>query len=87
MPHLVSIRVRQKATINAENQKKEIIDAGNQKGENRRNSCSNDDYLEKHFAEKSRDLKFYDFPAYWKDNDIYESRIRRKIRGQIELQI
>lgn len=30
------------------------------------------DYLKKHFTEQSRDLKFYDFPAYWKDNEIYE---------------
>lgn len=29
--------------------------------------------LEKHFAEKSRDLKFYDFPAYWKDEKIYST--------------
>ncbi|EXX78291.1 hypothetical protein RirG_016300 [Rhizophagus irregularis DAOM 197198w] len=35
-------------------------------------TTSDDDYLGKHFAEQSRDLKFYDFPAYWKDNDIYE---------------
>jgi hypothetical protein len=29
--------------------------------------------LEKHFAEQSRDLKFYDFPAYWKDHEIYKT--------------
>ncbi|PKY54015.1 hypothetical protein RhiirA4_474228 [Rhizophagus irregularis] len=34
---------------------------------------TSDDYLEKHFAERSRDLKFYDFPAHWKDTEIYES--------------
>jgi hypothetical protein len=28
--------------------------------------------LDKHFAEQSRDLKFYNFPAYWKDNEIYK---------------
>ncbi|PKY52161.1 hypothetical protein RhiirA4_469626 [Rhizophagus irregularis] len=36
-------------------------------------STSDDDYLKKHFSERSRDLKFYDFPAYWKDNEIYDS--------------
>lgn len=29
-------------------------------------------YLDKHFAEQSRDLKFYNFSAYWKDNEIYK---------------
>ncbi|PKY49415.1 hypothetical protein RhiirA4_465395 [Rhizophagus irregularis] len=29
--------------------------------------------LENEFAERSRDLKFYDFPAYWKDTEIYDS--------------
>ncbi|PKC66854.1 hypothetical protein RhiirA1_441485 [Rhizophagus irregularis] len=33
---------------------------------------SDDDFLDKHFAARSRDLKFYDFPAYWKDETIYE---------------
>ncbi|GBC31081.2 uncharacterized protein OCT59_016154 [Rhizophagus irregularis] len=36
-------------------------------------TTSDDDYLKKHFSERSRDLKFYDFPAYWKDNEIYDS--------------
>ncbi|PKY60342.1 hypothetical protein RhiirA4_483931, partial [Rhizophagus irregularis] len=36
-------------------------------------TTSDDDFLENHFAEQSRDLKFYDFPAYWKDNEIYEA--------------
>lgn len=28
---------------------------------------SDSNYLEKYFAEKSRDLKFYDFPAFWNE--------------------
>ncbi|PKK72196.1 hypothetical protein RhiirC2_777483 [Rhizophagus irregularis] len=28
------------------------------------------DHLEKHFAEKSRDITFYDVPAYWSDDEI-----------------
>ncbi|EXX72227.1 uncharacterized protein OCT59_012401 [Rhizophagus irregularis] len=28
------------------------------------------DHLEKHFAEKSRDITFYDIPAYWSDDEI-----------------
>ncbi|UZO06237.1 uncharacterized protein OCT59_026567 [Rhizophagus irregularis] len=36
-------------------------------------TTSDDDYRKKHFSERSRDLKFYDFPAYWKDNEIYDS--------------
>ncbi|PKK67742.1 hypothetical protein RhiirC2_713891 [Rhizophagus irregularis] len=28
------------------------------------------DYLEKHFAKKSRDITFYDIPAYWSDEEI-----------------
>jgi hypothetical protein len=36
-------------------------------------TTSDDDYLNKHFAERSRDLRFYDFPAYWKDEEIYDS--------------
>ncbi|PKC64407.1 hypothetical protein RhiirA1_462456 [Rhizophagus irregularis] len=36
-------------------------------------TTSNDDFLTKHFAERLHDLKFYDFPAYWKDNEIYDS--------------
>ncbi|PKY30011.1 hypothetical protein RhiirB3_446895 [Rhizophagus irregularis] len=28
------------------------------------------DYLEKHFADKSRDITFYDIPAYWSDEEI-----------------
>ncbi|PKB97460.1 hypothetical protein RhiirA5_433118 [Rhizophagus irregularis] len=36
-------------------------------------TTSDNDYLKKHFSERSRDLKFYDFPAYWKDNEIYDS--------------
>ncbi|PKY35618.1 hypothetical protein RhiirB3_503735 [Rhizophagus irregularis] len=34
---------------------------------------SDDNYLEKYFAAQSHDLKFYDFPAYWKD-ELYTSR-------------
>ncbi|PKY57024.1 hypothetical protein RhiirA4_477781 [Rhizophagus irregularis] len=30
------------------------------------------DRLEKHFAEKSRDITFYDIPAYWSDTEIFE---------------
>ncbi|PKY33141.1 hypothetical protein RhiirB3_451828 [Rhizophagus irregularis] len=30
----------------------------------------NIDYLEKHFAEKSHDITFYDVPAYWSDEEI-----------------
>ncbi|PKY59496.1 hypothetical protein RhiirA4_482285 [Rhizophagus irregularis] len=30
---------------------------------------SDDDYLNKHFADRSRDLRFYNFPAYWKDEE------------------
>uniref|UniRef100_U9THS8 Uncharacterized protein n=1 Tax=Rhizophagus irregularis (strain DAOM 181602 / DAOM 197198 / MUCL 43194) TaxID=747089 RepID=U9THS8_RHIID len=28
------------------------------------------DYLEKHFADKSHDITFYDIPAYWSDEEI-----------------
>ncbi|GBC26816.1 uncharacterized protein OCT59_020923 [Rhizophagus irregularis] len=28
------------------------------------------DYLDKHFADKSRDITFYDIPAYWSDEEI-----------------
>ncbi|CAB4431328.1 unnamed protein product [Rhizophagus irregularis] len=35
-------------------------------------TTSDDQFLDKHFAAQSRDLKFYDFPAYWKDETIYE---------------
>ncbi|EXX70147.1 uncharacterized protein OCT59_028036 [Rhizophagus irregularis] len=35
-------------------------------------TTSDNNYLDKHFAKQSRDLKFYDFPACWKDNVIYE---------------
>ncbi|PKC12349.1 hypothetical protein RhiirA5_410921 [Rhizophagus irregularis] len=35
-------------------------------------TTSDDKYLDDHFAAQSRDLKFYDFPAYWKDEMIYE---------------
>ncbi|PKY55135.1 hypothetical protein RhiirA4_427288 [Rhizophagus irregularis] len=34
--------------------------------------ASDDEYFDKYFAEQSRDIKFYNFPAYWKDNEIYE---------------
>ncbi|POG67739.1 hypothetical protein GLOIN_2v1779119 [Rhizophagus irregularis DAOM 181602=DAOM 197198] len=60
--NLISQVVRPNATI--------VIDIRNKK---REETTSDDDYLEKHFAEQSRDLKFYDFPAYWKDNEIYET--------------
>ncbi|PKY49307.1 hypothetical protein RhiirA4_465238 [Rhizophagus irregularis] len=31
------------------------------------------DRLEQHFAEKSRDITFYDIPAYWSDAEIFEN--------------
>ncbi|PKK68378.1 hypothetical protein RhiirC2_782342 [Rhizophagus irregularis] len=55
--------VEQKATIGTKNPRSLTQDK--QKG-------TDDDYLEKHFAKQSCDMKFYDFPAYWKNNDIYE---------------
>ncbi|PKY28709.1 hypothetical protein RhiirB3_481815 [Rhizophagus irregularis] len=30
------------------------------------------DRLEKHFADRSRDIMFYDIPAYWSDTEIFE---------------
>ncbi|PKY58995.1 hypothetical protein RhiirA4_481387 [Rhizophagus irregularis] len=33
---------------------------------------SKKEYLEKHCAEKSRDITFYDIPAYWSDEEIFD---------------
>ncbi|PKK68359.1 hypothetical protein RhiirC2_782364 [Rhizophagus irregularis] len=30
------------------------------------------DRLEKHFADRSRDITFYDIPAYWSDDEIFD---------------
>ncbi|PKY27406.1 hypothetical protein RhiirB3_443110 [Rhizophagus irregularis] len=32
---------------------------------------SRKDYLEEYYAEKSRDITFYDIPAYWSDEEIF----------------
>lgn len=29
------------------------------------------DHLEKHFADRSHDITFYDVPAYWSDGEIF----------------
>ncbi|CAB4432617.1 unnamed protein product [Rhizophagus irregularis] len=75
--HPVRRKVRQKATISAENPKKKKSSTQEiKKGKITEipvKTTSDDDYLNKHFAKRSRDLRFYDFPAYRKDEEIYES--------------
>ncbi|PKB94591.1 hypothetical protein RhiirA5_438439 [Rhizophagus irregularis] len=71
----MSFDFRKKKLQSAPIIKKEIIGTRIKKGKINEipvQATSDEDCLEKHFAYQSRDLKFYDFPAYWKETEIYE---------------